>query len=148
MPRYCLAMLLPVPAMLLPGPAMLLPGPAMLLQLGQALAARPCDAAARPCNTPTTLLPDPAAPFNVTIIVLDHVIQSCYSLMLLDHVSRSVQYQSIPPCNRIHSTTETIFNAVHLMDRSTLVYIYIYTYIKGSPKNRGRGSQYAPHTLS
>ena len=153
----CLALQCSCRALLLPGPAMLLPGhynamqcndlllhwrdlPATLqrLKMPSNAAAWPCnaaacDAAAGPCITPTTLLPDPAAPFHVTIKVLDHVTRSCSSLLLLDHVTRSVQYQSIPRGNQYHSTTESTFNPCRF-NRQVHASIYIY-WAQGPPES-------------
>ena len=78
------------------------------------------------CPKTATILVPVQRHKSAAIMSIDHVTRSCYLIMLLDHVTRSVQYQSIPRCNRNHSTTESTFDVVHLMDRSTLVYIYIY----------------------
>ena len=60
---------------------------------------------------------------------IDPVTHSCYSILLCIHVARSVKYWSIPRNNQIHSTIETSFDHVDLIDRSTLVYTYIYLFI-------------------
>ena len=101
----------------LSGPAMLLPGPAMMLP------------------GPTMLLSGPAlfVRSSYSIMLLDHVTRSCILIMLLDHVTwpcyliGTVLIDSTLWSNVV--TIGSTSNAVNSIHRLTLVYIFLYIYI-------------------
>ena len=68
-----------------------------------------------------------------------HIARSCYSIMLLDHVTWAhiLTYQR---CYPICSKYQSHSLSVHLMDRTTLVYIYIYIFFHLSINILGPGS--------